>query len=426
MKILLVEDSATLRHAMSSYIRAFGHDPLIASSGEEALQIVDKTPVDMIVMDVEMPGLDGFETTRLIREWLGDHWIPIIFVTGKSEDEDLEHGINAGGDDYLIKPVSQVILKAKIQAMERITNMRDQLNQLNQDLKNLSQIDGLTQLYNRRTFEEKAHEHWRLATRSKDPLAILLLDIDHFKLFNDYYGHPAGDECIKLVSSALQKCLNRPSDLVARYGGEEFIVMLPNTPQDGAYHVAEHIRKTVEKLNLKHRASTSSDRVTVSIGGSVVNFTTGSSLQQQISLADKALYESKQCGRNRSTVKLYNPHNTVLVVDDDEISIDIITETLRGHSTVVSTRSGEECLNMAKELKPDVIILDVYLPGVNGYAVCQSLRDDPSTAMIPVILISVCDREELTRFGKKVKANACLQKPLEHHRLIAKVNQFIT
>lgn len=425
MKILLVEDSATLRHAMCSYIRAFGHEPLIACSGEEAMQIVDNTPVDMIIMDVEMPGLDGFETTRLIREWLGEHWIPIIFVTGKNEDVDLQRGIEAGGDDYLIKPVSQVILKAKIGAMERITAMRDQLNTLNAELKDLSQKDGLTQLFNRRTFEEKANEHWAIATRSKDPLAILLLDIDHFKLYNDYYGHPAGDECIKLVSSALSKCLNRPSDVVARYGGEEFIVMLPNTHEQGARHVAEHIRKFIEKLNIKHRASTSSDRVTVSIGCSVLNYTTGSSLDQQIDLADKALYESKQCGRNRSTVKLYSPHNTVLVVDDDDVSIEIITETLKGHSTVVSTGSGEECLNIAKELKPDIVILDIYLPGVNGYDVCKTLRDHPETAAIPVILISVCDKAELKKFGKQVHANACLQKPLDNHQLIAKVNHFL-
>lgn len=189
MKILLVEDSATLRHAMSHFVRTAGHEPVIAKSGEEALQIIEQTAVDLIIMDVEMPGLDGFETTRLIREWLGDHWIPIIFVTGMSEDESLEEGIDAGGDDYLVKPVSQMIISAKIRAMERITDMRNQLATLNRELKVLSQRDGLTHLYNRRTFEELAEKQWKIATRNKAPLAVLLLDIDHFKQYNDYYGH---------------------------------------------------------------------------------------------------------------------------------------------------------------------------------------------------------------------------------------------
>src|SRR5690625_537774 len=113
MKILLVEDSATLRHAMCQYIREAGHEPVVAHSGEEALQLLEDTTVDMIIMDVEMPGLDGFETTRLIREWLGGHWIPIIFLTGKSEDDSYREGIEAGGDDYLIKPISPIIIKAR-------------------------------------------------------------------------------------------------------------------------------------------------------------------------------------------------------------------------------------------------------------------------------------------------------------------------
>ena len=137
MKILLVQDSATLRYAMRNYIIEAGHTPLIAQSGEEALQMLETTPVDMIIMDVEMPGLNGFETTRLIREWLGGYWIPIIFVTGRNEDESYREGIEAGGDDYLIKPVSAMIIKPKIRAMERITEMRDQFNQVHANATNV-------------------------------------------------------------------------------------------------------------------------------------------------------------------------------------------------------------------------------------------------------------------------------------------------
>lgn len=426
MKILLVEDSATLRHVMCTYISAAGHEPEVAESGEGALQILDTTPVDMVIMDVEMPGLDGFETTRLIREWLGDHWIPIIFVTGKSEDSSLEEGIAAGGDDYLIKPINQVILNAKIKAMERITAMRNQMSKLNEELTILSQRDGLTQLYNRRTFEDKAQEIWRLSTRNKQPISILLLDIDHFKLFNDCYGHPAGDECIKKVAYALEKCLNRPGDLVGRYGGEEFIAMLPNTPEHGAMHIAEHIRRTIEGLNIRHRTSLTGDAVTVSIGASIVNYTTGTNLAYQIEQADKALYESKDNGRNTVTTHEFNPRSKVLLVDDCEDTLELIADNLRGHCTVISTTSGEECITLAQEFRPDLVLVDVYMNGIDGPEVCERLKNSPITSYIPIILISSCQKDELHRYKKEVNANGFLQKPLNSDKLIAKVNQFLS
>jgi diguanylate cyclase (GGDEF) domain len=425
MKILLVEDSPTLRYATSALIRAAGHEPVIAESGEQALQVVDKMPVDMIIMDVEMPGLDGFETTRLIREWLGEHWIPIIFVTGLSEDENLREGIEAGGDDYLIKPVSQVILNAKIRAMERILAMRDQMNKLNHELTLLSQRDSLTQLYNRRTFDEKAEEAWRIATRNKAPITLILLDIDHFKQYNDEYGHSAGDTVIRHIATALKRCLHRPSDVVARYGGEEFIAILPGTPKEGAHFVAERIRKTIEALNIKHRGSLTSEKVTASVGVSVTNYTTGTTLFDQINKADEALYKAKENGRN--TVQLINsePATKILVVDDDTATLNLISKTLIGHSQIATAQTGEKCISLAGDLQPDVILLDLYLPGVNGFELCQSLRTNPATATIPIIVMSESKKDELLDFAKRVKANGCLQKPLNLDRLLAKITPFL-
>jgi len=424
MKILLVEDSATIRYAMCAYIQAAGHENIVAESGEQALQILDTTPVDMVIMDVEMPGLDGFETTRLIREWLGDHWIPIIFVTGKSEASSLEEGIAAGGDDYLIKPVNEIILNAKIRAMERITEMRNQLADLNQELTVLSQRDGLTQLYNRRTFEHKAGDIWELATRNKTPFTLLLLDIDHFKLYNDCYGHPTGDECIKQVAAALAKCLNRAGDLVARYGGEEFIAMLPNTPERGALHICELIRSTVEGLNIRHRDSSVSKFVTVSIGASVINFTTGTDLSHQIERADKALYESKSEGRNCSTVREFNPESKVLVIDSKEDTLEIIRDNLRGHCTVLIGSHDEDCVAIAEESYPDLILLDVN-PNTQARRICETLKENVKTKTIPVILMSSSNEDELRTFGKGVHADGCLTKPLDRNRLIATVDHYL-
>jgi len=424
MKILLVEDSATIRYMMSQYIEDAGHETIVAESGEQALQILDTTPVDMVIMDVEMPGLDGFETTRLIREWLGDHWIPIIFVTGKSEASSLEEGISAGGDDYLIKPVNQIILNAKVKAMERITEMRNQLAKLNRELTILSQRDGLTQLYNRRTFEEKAQALWDQSTRNKTPLTILLLDIDHFKLFNDCYGHPAGDECIRQVSGVLANCLSRSTDVVGRYGGEEFIGFLPNTHEPGAEHICELIRSNVENLDIVHRESSCSRVVTASIGASVINFTTGTDLQTQIARADKALYDSKLNGRNRSTVREFNPQSKVLIIDEHEESLEFMRSTLEGHCSVITSTNHDECEPLAEEYYPDLIILDVE-SNTDFQNVCNQLKNNPKTQPIPIMIVAPNDLKILQKFGMEVHANACVAKPLEKDRFIAQVSQYL-
>ncbi len=426
MKVLLVEDSPTLRHAMSAFISAAGHEALIAEDGEKALQILENSPVEMIIMDVEMPGLNGFETTKLIREILGNHWIPIIFVTGKADDASVEKGIEAGGDDYLVKPVSQVILNAKIRAMERIISMRNELAELNLELKALSQYDSLTQLFNRRTFTERAHEQWRSATRSKEPFTTILLDIDHFKFYNDKYGHPKGDECIRQVAAVLKESVCRPNDVVARYGGEEFIAILPNTDTQGAKHVCELIRSKVEDLAIEHSESLVSGVVTMSIGASVTHFTTGTDLDDQIVCADQALYESKNNGRNQCIVNEYTSESRILIVDDCSDTINLISEMLMGHCKTISTTDGKDVLTIAREFRPDIILLDFFLPNFNGDEVCEQLREDSTTSSIPVILVSGSDKSDLKRLGKMARANAFIQKPIEPNQLIAKISRFLS
>ena len=315
MNILLVEDSATLRCAMTAYILNAGHQALVAESGERALQIIEESVVDLIIMDVEMPGLNGFETTRLIRKWLKGFWLPIIFVTGKNDEQSYTEGIAAGGDDYLIKPISSVILKAKIHAMERIIEMRDKLSQLNDELEKLSQTDSLTQVYNRRAFDNIAQKNWLVAARRHSSISVLMLDVDHFKLYNDHYGHPAGDNCLVQVSAAMRNSLLRPEDALGRYGGEEFIVILPDTDRHGAEQLASTICHNIEALQIEHKRSSTSAVVSISVGGATCNNTMDSSLEELIKLADQALYKSKQTGRNRVTVEDMRAPKTLLIVD---------------------------------------------------------------------------------------------------------------
>lgn len=388
MKILLVEDSATLRYAMRTYIIDAGHEPLVARSGEEALQMLENTPVDMIIMDVEMPGLNGFETTRLIREWLAGHWIPIVFVTGLNEDENYREGIEAGGDDYLIKPVSFMIIKAKIRAMERIAEMRDQLSRLNSELEALSQLDSLTQIFNRRTFNEMAKQQWALAKRHQQPVSALMIDVDHFKLFNDHYGHPAGDACLKKVTQAIKGCLHRTTDILGRYGGEEFIVLLPETDAKGALCVAQAIGEAISALQIRHGVSPTAPYVTASIGGATCLRTTGHDLEELIKNADRALYKAKRAGRNRSWVDEVATHKTLLLADSNPELIRHFTTHLQAHFNLLTADSQTECLELAVDLHPDLILLGTNLASTPaGMDLCKILARTPKTAGINIALV---------------------------------------
>ena len=426
MKILLVEDSATLRFAMRNYIIDAGHEPLVARSGEEALQLLENTPVDMIIMDVEMPGLNGFETTRLIREWLAGHWIPIIFVTGLNEDENYREGIEAGGDDYLIKPVSFMIIKAKIRAMERIAEMRDQLHQLNSELEALSQLDSLTQIYNRRTFNELAQQQWAQAKRHQQPISALMIDVDHFKLFNDHYGHPAGDACLKKVSQAIRSCLHRSSDILGRYGGEEFIVLLPETDAKGAMRVAQAIGEALEQLQHRHDVSPTSNYVTASIGGATCLRTTGHDLEELIKNADRALYKAKRAGRNRSCVDEVATHKTLLLADSQQELVGHFSGHLQAHFNLLIADSQRECLELAVDLHPDLILLGTGIASTEaGAELCKILARTPKTAGISLALVGEKINDNEIELGKKLGIKYLFDKTLSGPSLLNKIVQVL-
>ncbi len=423
MKILLVEDSPPLRQIMSSYIKRAGHLPLIAESGEAALQMIESERVDLVIMDVEMPGLNGFETTRLMRESLGGHWVPIIFVTGVTDDASFQQGIEAGGDDYMAKPVNPIILTAKIRAFERITEMQNQLERLNVELESLSQRDGLTELFNRRYFEEVAEREWQVCVRAHQPISVLMMDVDHFKPYNDFYGHQAGDSCLKLVASTLDRSLQRPADLLARYGGEEFIALLPGTDEIGAMTVAENLRKAVAALAIEHAHSGASTHVTVSIGVATTLHITGLNLKKLVSLADKALYRAKEEGRNRAVAEEYGHHKTALIVANSDEELALICDHLKDHCNIITCTSDNEGVEIARELTPDLILLS---NPAGDLRTCRILKQDPATASIPVIFISEQRRAAEMAAAKGITANDCLAMPVQRDALLGKVNHLLS
>jgi len=275
-------------------------------TGSAAVELFLNERPDLVMVDVALPDIDGFEITRRIRqlEHPGD-WTPIVFLTEQNKDEDLEKGIAAGADDYLCKPISNVVLGAKIRAMQRIIQMRQsqlvltrKLDAANQELQRLSSLDGMTGIANRRHFDDMLGREWRRAMRQGSELAILMCDLDFFKQYNDGYGHLEGDECLRQVAQTLVASVDRGGDRVARYGGEEFIAVLPETTLTGALFVAEKMRLAVSELNLKH-ADSPFGRVTLSIGIASGIPLPASEPQTIVGAADRALYLAKQAGRNR-------------------------------------------------------------------------------------------------------------------------------
>jgi diguanylate cyclase (GGDEF)-like protein len=313
MKVLVVEDNESASMIVCRIITSMGHETVRAESGEEAISLFKEGHYDLILMDVEMPGINGFDATRSIRKLSPDLWVPIIFLSANTAETYLTIGIEAGGDDYLSKPVKPTVLKAKIKAMSRIAHVQEQLAESNQNLARVNEelrliscMDGLTSVVNRRGFESQFDVEWRRTLREKTQLSVMMIDVDEFKGFNDNYGHLAGDDCLRIVAQALKGQLLRPGDIVARYGGEEFVILLPNTDIAGAINVAKNIQQDLYNANVAYTHSSVSDRVTICIGifCTVQLDANFDRLDNSILLAraDKALYKAKESGRNKFVV----------------------------------------------------------------------------------------------------------------------------
>ncbi len=313
LNILVVEDSKVTVKVLGNYLAAMNvSDPLIAENGTQALKIYERERPDVVLLDIKLPDINGFEVARQIRQMEGEHeWAAIIFLTAMNSDEDLAHGIAAGGDDYLVKPVSEVVFHAKVRAMQRLIGMQRrlvevtrQLDSANAELQRLSTTDALTGIANRRSLDYFMEREWRRCLRMKKPLSLVMMDIDYFKLFNDKYGHQAGDDCLKKVADQIARAAPRGTDLAARYGGEEFTLVLGETDQDGAMWIAERVRQMVAELKVPHYA-TSSKFVTISCGVVSVLPDEHTSLEILLQSADASLYQAKRGGRDRVVAGQY-------------------------------------------------------------------------------------------------------------------------
>jgi len=303
VNILLVDDDPGAIQLMGRILADVGKIRF-ATNGKDALRLACATVPDLILLDAEMPGMSGFEllTTLQAEPSLTD--VPVIFITSHSEAGFEVSALDMGAADFITKPLRSSRVLARVRTQLRVKHMAD-------ELRRSATTDALTGVSNRRQFDVSLEREWSRARRSGEPMSLLMIDVDHFKLYNDLYGHPKGDICLRGVTQALVSACKRPADLVARYGGEEFVILLPETPRHGAQHMAQHVLDAVAAFGIFHADSQTTHHVSVSVGigcfddASACSATEADALcaNDLVEAADKALYSAKHAGRARAKLR---------------------------------------------------------------------------------------------------------------------------
>ncbi len=294
-RLLIVDDQPINIQTLYQIFHA-DHEVFVATSGQLALDFCrNEPPPDLVLLDVVMPGMDGFEVCRQLKAESDLANIPVIFVTANSDPENETYALEAGGVDFIAKPVNPAVVRARVKTHLTLKAQTDLL-------RSLVFIDGLTGVANRRRFDEALLAEWRRCRRNGTPLTLLMLDIDHFKRYNDRYGHPSGDVCLRKVAAVLNSGMKRSHDLVARYGGEEFACLMPECDQPVGQAKAEALRAAVEALAIPHDDSPTASLVTLSVGSAVIWPDDSKTPDALVAAADAALYQAKLGGRNRVVV----------------------------------------------------------------------------------------------------------------------------
>ncbi len=323
--IVVVEDTPANLRLLTQMLSQAGYKVRKVTSGELALQVLEQVIPDLVLLDIGLPGIDGYEVCQQLKACERTAAIPVIFLSAYDAASDKARAFEVGGADYITKPFQLMEVKVRVEHQLRLQSLRRQLEAqnhilqaavrdrdaeiarrqaveaelqaANRQLSRLVNLDGLTRIANRRWFDQSLAQEWRRLRREQGWLSLLMMDLDYFKPYNDTYGHLQGDECLKQVARTMQQCLQRPSDLLARYGGEEFTAILPQTLAPGALAVAEKLRQAVAALQRPHAASPFGI-VTISIGVATLVPPRTTEPTALIQRADRALYAAKASGRN--------------------------------------------------------------------------------------------------------------------------------
>jgi len=308
--LLVVDDDRATRTFLKLAMQRDGHQVLEAETGQDCLELACNGTYNMILLDAKMPEMDGFTCCAELKTILQDKCPPIIMITGLADKMSVDQAFAVGAIDYVTKPIHIFVLKHRIrqvlrerELMRELAVINQKLADANRELLQSARVDCLTEVSNRRYFEEILSREWGRLARQESSLGFIFCDVDFFKQYNDLYGHLAGDRCLKQICEILKLSTFRPADLVARYGGEEFVILLPETGMAGTWEVAKRIHSQLSNAAMPHAGSKITDKVTVSIGitCTVPKLTLAPTVL--IDVADQALYDAKAGGRNQIVMR---------------------------------------------------------------------------------------------------------------------------
>ncbi|MEH2084090.1 MAG: PleD family two-component system response regulator [Nostoc sp.] len=308
--VLIVDDEPFIRLILRNFLEREGYQIAEAENGIEAINVFNQLHPDIVLLDAIMPDMDGFECCTQLELLDCNKHTPVLMITGLDDQESVDRAFAVGAIDFVTKPIHWPVLRQRVKRLIQQSQLQQKLEAVNLELQRLVTIDGLTQVANRRGFEEYFSQEWQRLKREQRPLSLILCDVDFFKLYNDTYGHRVGDRCLQKIAQAFKDIIKSPGDLVARYGGEEFAVILPNTDTKGATHVADKICRAVRTLAIPHHNSQVSSHVTISVGFTTEIPQPDSDLEEMIAAADQALYEAKAAGRDRFVQNILLPKST--------------------------------------------------------------------------------------------------------------------
>jgi len=420
-RVLLVDDDEIAIERLGGLIAAAGYEVTSAANGAAALESLRRQFAPIVILDRNMPGMDGLELTRAIRA--GTHYpgyVYIMLCTAHDSEDEILTGLNAGADDYLSKRASGTQLIARLATARRILTLEHSLKQVIEERRRIAMTDALTGAHNRRYFMNHLRRELKRTRRFGGELSLLVFDLDHFKHINDRYGHAAGDAVLVEFVRRIQNVLPREYDWCARLGGEEFAVVLPQTGVPGAGVVAERIRRAVAAGPIGTIAGSIEVTVSVGVTGiSVFADRDAATVEQILRRADDCLYASKRHGRDRVTVDgevtvSGKELKTLLYVDDDADIREIVQMALSldGNINVIVSDGGERALLKMRVEQPDLVILDVMMPGMDGPTLLKRMRAEPALVHIPVIFMTArANPEEVARYRES--AIGVIAKPFD-------------
>ncbi len=458
-RILIVDDDRASLRLLKRHVELAGFDVLTARDGLEAMNVALWQSPSIVIADWDMPGMDGVQLCRELRDHEGVGFVYVIVVTANDDEGRVVEALDAGADDYLVKPVAPEELLARLRAGQRVVDLEANLAQrnrqvfkynarlaiTNEKLAQLATTDELTGLINRRAGMTRLHELWSSSRRYGEPLSYVVLDIDHFKNCNDTYGHGVGDIVLKRVADIFRKT-SRLSEVVCRFGGEEFLIICPKSVAKMAGAGAERVRQAVESLIVKTDAGDL--RVTISAG--VAEMTKSMvSPDHLLRVADQALYLAKRSGRNRVVVSgtgqvlskmprqpatdesiasvagvghdpIANTRSAI-VIDEHGGDRDVCRRLLEQEGYSVIESAGHDALSLVGLHRPNLVIVSDALPGMDGATVARQVRNNPSTSHAPILMTGSATEESDIRAGLECQIDDYIRKPFSVAELTLRV-----